>query len=409
VALAVALGAAPAAHAGSVAAVDHLSGVRNPATGAPSVPGDRPDRVRAIAAWAALAVAAAGEDPASWRSGGRSLAGAIGRRPARGVIPMARWALAANVARRLTARDAAALLNAFTAARSASGGIGAGDLDTAWALLGLRAVGAPATAPAVADALAALRVRQRPDGGWVSADGAISDTAATGAAVQALAAWGEPVAGPQLAAARAWLLSARRPDGGFPAVPGGAATSIDTAWGALAVWALGESPRRRPWARAGAGPLTLLGARQRADGGIADTPGAPSGTFATALTVLALRGRPLPVAAARSGVVAGRAPVVVRRRPAPGDPPGRLVLIAYRDEPGGTGVDPAAVRLFVGGVDLTRAARITRLSLQIDAAVLPRLPAAVELRLADRAGNRRVERWVLGGARPISTRAAERR
>lgn len=396
------LGGAPAAIAGSAAAVDHLSGVRNPATGAPSVAGDTPVRVRAIAAWAAIAVAAAGEDPAAWRSGGRTLAGAIGRRPGTGVVPVARWILAAHASRRLTARDGAAARAAFAAATRPDGGIGAGDLDTAWALLALAVTGGDA-APRAVPALAALRARQRPDGGWASGRDPVSDTAATAAAVQALTAWDEPRTGPALSRARAWLLAARRPDGGFAGLASGRSTAIGTAWAALAVWAMGESPRARPWARGGRSPLRLIQDRQRADGGVADTPGARSSTFATALAVLALRGRPLPVAPGAAGTVARRTPVVVLRRPAPGDAPGPLVVVRYRDDTGGTGVDPTAVRLLVGGRDLTRLARISPFALQLDADRLPALPAVLELRLADRAGNRRTERWALGASPARST------
>ncbi|MCC6830728.1 MAG: hypothetical protein IT200_05210 [Thermoleophilia bacterium] len=389
------LAAAPAASAGSTAALDHLSGVRNPATGTPSVPGETPQRVRATAAWAAIAVAAGGEDPAAWRSGGRSLAGAVGRRPGSAVIPVARWTLAAHASRRLTARDALAVRLALAAAGRPDGGIGAGDLDTAWALLALAVTGPDAAAQAQ-PALAALRARRHADGGWASESDPASDTAATAAAAQALAAWGEPAGGPVLSGTRRWLLAARRPDGGVAPRVTGRSTSVDTAWAALAVWAMGESPRARPWARAGRSPLAFIGARQRADGGVADTRGAPSSTFATALAVLAMRGRPLPVGPAAAGAVTRRAPVVVRRSPAPGDPPGTLVLVRYRDETGGTGVDPASVRVLVGGADLTRAARISRFGLQLPAAALPSLPAVLELRIADRAGNRRVERWTLG-------------
>ncbi|MFN8122765.1 MAG: prenyltransferase/squalene oxidase repeat-containing protein [Thermoleophilia bacterium] len=254
-----------------------------------------------------------------------------------------------------------------------------------------------------APALQALRARQHADGGWAAVTGSVSDTAATAAAVQALAAWGEPAGAPAMTLARGWLLAARRPDGGFAPLATGRSTSVDSAWAALALWAMGESPRSRPWARAGRSPLGLIADRQRADGGVADTRGAPSSTFATTLAVLALRGRPLPVGPGATGAAAVRAPVVVRRSPAPGDPPGPLVVVRYRDDPGGTGIDPAAVRLVVGGADLTRAARISPFGLQVPAVVLPALPAVLELRLADRAGNRRTERWVLGGARTAST------
>jgi hypothetical protein len=72
------------------------------------------------------------------------------------------------------------------------------------------------------------------------------------------------------------------------------------------------------------------------------------------------------------------------------------VTVAYRDEPGGTGVDRRAVRLVVGGRDVTARASVTALSLQLPSAALGTLPARAELTLADRAGNVRVVRWTIG-------------
>gem|GEM_PF-542112 len=385
---------AAAAPAGSGPALDHLSA--EAAQDARRGPG-RDRRARALAAWAVLAVTAAGEDPATWTGAGGSLLAALGPLPRTAdPIRLARWTLAAGAAGRLGAaeRRVAARLLAQRAA------VPAAPLGAAWALLGLRAAGAAAPgAPAVLRAH--LVATQLPAGGWAADGGERADTAATGAAAQALAAWGEDAEGPVLRRARAWLAATQRRDGGWGPRPGGVSTGVDTAWAVLALHALGADPAAAPWARRAGGPLARLRRMQGDDGGVADLPGGAADPLATRLAVLALRGARLPAPPRRLGPAADRRPRVVRRSPAPGGAPGARLVVLVRDEPGGTGVDPGAVRLRMDGRDVTPAARVTPFSLQVPAAGLGALPATAELRLPDRAGNVRVLRWRVGGrARP---------
>jgi hypothetical protein len=345
-----------------------------------------------------LAVSAAREDAGAWRTpAGVGLADALGPRPTAPGVALARWVLAVRAAGRLPAAGASAAAAALAAGQDpATGAVAGAAPATAWTVLALAATGAPGAGARDAGA-AALRGLRNPDGGWGSAPGVRSDVPSTAAALQALAASGALPADPVVRDGRAWLLAARRADGGWGPLAGArASTGAATAWAALAVWAMGESPARAPWTRGRRGPLRLLAARQLPDGGVPDAGRVRADLVATCAAVLALRGRPLPVLRPGRGTPPDRAPRVVRREPAPGDLPGRVVTVSYRDDPGGTGVDPRRVRLTVGGRDLTRVASISALSLQVPGAAVGPLPAPVVLRLADRAGNARVVRWTIG-------------
>ena len=118
--------------------------------------------------------------------------------------------------------------------------------------------------------------------------------------------------------------------------------------------------------------------------------------LATALTALAFAGRPLPLESTASAVVVSHGPRVIRRSPVDGGHPGEVVLVAYRDNPGGTGVDPGQVRFVVGGRDVTAAARVTSLGLQVATNRVGPRPATAVLLLTDRAGNSSRTVWTIG-------------
>lgn len=396
VATAALLGGAPApARAGSAAALDNLTGLRDPATGGLlAAAGAATIARRAQDGWAALAVVAAGEDPRLWRLGSLTLRSAAGPRPPRSrPVALARWVTTAVAVGDLSPADRAA-------AGADLGALAAADPDTphtrpleaAWTLIGLQALGERSAAE---DAAAALVASQRSDGGWSSGSSGRSDTSATAAAVQALAALGRPEDRPARDRARGWLAAAQRLDGGWGPTRGrGPSTGLDTAWAALAVWALGTAPSSAPWTRRAGGPLALLARRQNPDGGVADAPNGASVPIVTAMAVLAWRGRPLPLTPPLAlAAPAVRRPHLLRRAPAPGGAPGALVSVVYADDPGGTGVDPRGVRIWAGARDVTAQARITAFSLQIPAVALGPLPTVVRLRVPDRAGNVRDASW----------------
>jgi hypothetical protein len=256
----------------------------------------------------------------------------------------------------------------------------------------------PAGARPIRSAAAALERSQRGDGGWSitpEAPGSGPNTAA--AAVQALVAAGRTRRAPPLRRARSFLRRAQNSDGGFSAVVGGQSTALTTAWVVLAIRALGERPADAPWRRGG-GPLALLRALQLPDGGVRNArDSAAASSWATAQTAIAFAGRPLPLRPRFTRPTPRRAPRVVGLEPAPGAVVTGPLVVRYRDDREGTGIDRAAVRLRVAGRDLTARARVTSASLRLPSFLVPSGTVSVELLLVDRAGNRRTTRWSVIG------------
>lgn len=359
-------------------ALDYLSARQDPSTGAI---GAEPGRA-ADTAWAAMAVAGAGEAPGAWARGGPALAAAVTSLPGDSVGDLLRVA----VARRAAGTVDDALSQRVAAQQSADGSFGGSAGTTAWGLLALRAVGRAPDDAAVGAAVRALGALRAPDGGWASVPGAAqSDAVATASGIQALRAARVPVGDPVLVGARARLLALRDPTGGF------ARSAVPTAWAVLAIRSLGERPARGAWARGGS-PLALLEALQDPDGGIRPTPASRPSVFATAVTALALSRGLLPVAPGASATP-DRAPRVVRRTPATGDVVRGVLSVRYVDERGGTGVDPARTRITVNGADFTRRARVTPFTLQVREGRLPIGNLSVSVTVRDRAGHATTSSW----------------
>ena len=343
-------------------------------------------------AWATLAVTAAGERPARWRSGRASLRDAIAR-PLRTPLlgDLARTAVAASAAgldpRRVGGRN---LLREVLTAQAADGSIGDRPSTTAWGILALRAGGLPVGSRSVDRARRALEREQRRDGGW-SADASPLglDPNTTSVAVQALVAAGRtPGRATSLRRARDFLRRAQSPDGGFPVVVGGESTALTTAWVTVALRALGDHPDRPPWNRGG-GPLALLRRLQLPDGGVRNSRDSQSASvWATSQAALAFAPGPLPL-----GPRGGRQTPPRTPRAVLGEPGGGGLVVRYRDDQGGTGVDPASVRVRVGGRDVTAEARVTQSILKLPPGGVPAGRATVALTIADRAGNARSVLW----------------
>jgi hypothetical protein len=402
IALAIVALALPAsADAGPLAkALDHLSARQDPVGGGfAAEAGTDP----ALTAWGAMAVAAAGEDPGRWRRGRASLARAVGRPLERPMLGDLERAAVAAAAAGLDPRDVGGrdLVRAVLRAQRGDGAIGDSPSTTAWGILALRAGGLRSGARPIRLARAALERLQRPDGGWSLAPEAPgSGPNTTSVAVQALVAAGRsPGRSPALAAARDFLAAAENPDGGFPAIVGGESTALTTAWVVVALSAIGEDPAAAPWSRAG-GPLSHLRRLQLPDGGVRNTRGSPeSSVWATSQAVLAFTRRPLPLGLRAAGDVPRRVPRVVWREPAAGGRVAGPLIVRYRDEDGGTGVDPRAVRLALDGRDVTGRALVTPFALQYPGAGVPARRVTVRLTLGDRAGHEMTTSWQIVGAR----------
>ena len=152
-ALGLALALPAQALAGPLAkALDHLSARQDPVAGGF---GEEPGSDPTYTAWAALAVAAAGEDPARWRNGLASLRDAVAapqRLPKLADLELTAVAAAASGLdpRSVGGRNA---VREVIAAQRADGSIGDSPATTAWGILALRAGGLdPARGPSAARA-----------------------------------------------------------------------------------------------------------------------------------------------------------------------------------------------------------------------------------------------------------------
>ena len=76
-----------------------------------------------------------------------------------------------------------------------------------------------------------------------------------------------------------------------------------------------------------------------------------------------------------------------------GEPRGGGLVVRYRDDQGGTGVDPASVHVSVGGRDVTDEARVTARILELPSRRVPAGRSTVALTISDRAGNARSVQW----------------
>ena len=398
VALALGLVAPAPALAGPLAkALDHLAARQDPVAGGVN---EGPGTDVAYSAWAALAVTAAGEDPARWRSGLVTLADAVAqpvRRPRLGELELI--AVAARAAgldpRSVGGRNP---VRRVLAAQRADGAVGDSAVTTAWGILALRAGGLAPRARAVRRARVALARAQNRDGGWSSAPGMPSSSPnTTSAAVQALWSAGvRPGRGPVLARARSFLARAQNRDGGFAPVAGAGSQALTTAWVTVALHTIGEDLGSRPWSRGG-GPLEALRGMQLANGGVRnERDSTRASVWATSQAALAFARGPLPLAPRRLRRVPRRAPRVLWRHPAPGEPTRGALTVRYRDDRGGTGIDPADVRLRVGARDVTGEAIVAPFALRLPARDA-RPGAPVRLTLRDRAGNASATAFRLGG------------
>ena len=267
-------------------------------------------------AWAALAVAAAGEDTARWRRGRVSLRAAVLRplvAPTLGDLER-QAVVAAAVGADPRAAGGRNLVREVLRAQLADGSIGPDSNTTAWGILALAAGGLGPGSQATRRARVALERIQRSDGGWaLTEEDPESGPNTTSTAVQALVAAGhDPRTSFALRRARAFLLTAQNRDGGFSPVVGGTSTALTTAWAALAVRALGERPSRAPWDRRG-GPMRFLTGLQLPDGGVRNAASSrvPS-VWATSELALAFSGKYLPFTRlVRRSTPAGREPTGV--------------------------------------------------------------------------------------------------
>jgi len=246
--------------------------------------------------WAALGLAAAGENPQDVTRDGHSLIGYVERGAdssdpgdvERNILVAAAAGLEATS---FGGRDLVAELRADL---RPNGSVNDQTNWTSFAVLALRAAG---VAPPRAT-LAWLVRQQDGDGGFNFATrGGLSDVDDTGAALEALAGVGGSAASRARVRAVAYVRGRQDRDGGFPSMPGAGSNAQSTAFGVQGLIAAGVDPGSLH-RRGSPSPLDYLRSLIAADGHVRyarSTDQSP--VWVTAEAVMALDGRPLPIAA----------------------------------------------------------------------------------------------------------------
>jgi energy-coupling factor transport system substrate-specific component len=293
------------------------------------------------AGWAALGVAAAGNNPQDVTRGGHSAIGYIAGGVGSATDP-------GSVERTILVVHAAGLspysfgghnlVSALERDIRPNGSVANQVNWTAFAVLALRAAG---TGPPAATIGWLLR-QQDADGGFNFAGrGGQSDADDTGAALEALAGSDGSAAARGRARAVRYLRANQDADGGYASLPGAGSNAQSTAFAVQGLLGAGVNPssvRRR-----GASPLDYLRSLIAADGHVRYSRGTDqTPVWVTAEALMALDGKALPLA-----------PVARRQRPAPHHsaapakaPPARIATVAPAHHR--TRARPAPVRVPAG-------------------------------------------------------------
>jgi energy-coupling factor transport system substrate-specific component len=283
---------APASARAATSPVGYLRAAQNADGGFGAAPGQASAGL--YTGWAALGLAAAGEDLRRVSRGSTGLLTYIGSAPGMlsDVGSLERTILVAHAGgaspRHFGGHDLVALLQRHIRANgSVSGQVNL----TAFAVLALRAAG---VAPA-ARTYAWLVGQQDSDGGFSFAGaGGSSDVDDTGSVLEALAGRGGSAAAARRHAV-AYLRRQQDRDGGFPQESGGGSNAQSTAWAVQGLDAVRVSPSSLH--RGGPSPLAYLHSLVRSNGAIRysresdQTP-----VWVTGEVLMALQGKPLPVA-----------------------------------------------------------------------------------------------------------------
>ncbi len=272
---------------------------------------------------------------------------------------------------------------------------------TIWAILAMHAAGV--TGDRLDTAVAWLRDQALDSGGFPSEAGRPADVDDTAAAIQALLAGGVSTDATVIQSALAFLRGAQRSDGGFPNyLTDGYTYAESTAWAIQAISAVGQDPAS--WTVGDNNPVKALKALQPVPG-----PGYfehRSGKVATPLlttpqAIIALSGATVGDGVNTSFDVFPRklptlvTPMVFKPQVSDIKPAADAKLTSstvtfsasYVDGAGGTGIAAGGVRIFVDGVERTKAASVSSSSIVLKLTGVPNGTHRWELRVADRSGN----------------------
>lgn len=272
-------------------ALDYLGG-RQQADGGFAEPGQSSSDT--LTAWVVSAIAAAGEDPGSWRRSGNSPIDYLssGAGSLSNLTDLERSCLAVCSAggdpRAFGGRN---LVAGITGQIGNDGHLGTMINEHCWGLIALAAAGE--TVPESCRSW--LTSKQNIDGGFGFNEGSASDPDDTGAALQALMATGESADSSTVSRALTYLQFCHSSDGGFYWQTT-TSNVASTAWAVQGISATGEDPDSASWSKSGKTPLDFLKRQQQSDGHIkysADSDSHPA--WMTAESIPALLKKPYPL------------------------------------------------------------------------------------------------------------------
>jgi energy-coupling factor transport system substrate-specific component len=292
----------------------YLLGAQNADGGFGSAPNSSSTQL--FSGWAVLGLAAAGHNPQDVRHGGASalayIASGAGSLSDPGSLE--RTILAVRAAgRSIRSFSGHDLLAALERDFRRDGSISDQVNLTSFAVLALRAAG---TSPPPAMWRWLIR-QQDEDGGFsFSTGGSTSDVDDTAATLQALSSAGS-VAAHSRARAVGFIRAAQNRDGGFPSEPGGDSNAQSTAWAVQGLLSARVDPGSLH--RHGAvSPVQYLRSLIRSDGHVSYSRGNDqSPVWVTAEALMALAGKPLPLAPVPLAAVPRVAQAPVRPAAAP--------------------------------------------------------------------------------------------
>jgi len=284
-----------------------------------SEPGRGGNGQDATTAWCIMALSAAGVDPSSVRSQGRSPLDFLATQSAnwRSVTDYERTLLAVVAGGGnpydFAGLDLVAKVKSF---QRPGGNIGDAVNSNAFGILAYKAAGVGIPPGAVQWQKAA----QNRDGGWGNSPGAASNPDMTAASIMALRAAGVDPGDPCIASALFYLRSIQNGDGGF-AFQSASSDVSATAWCVQALVAAGQDPAGTAWSKNGNTPWSFILSMQAPDGHFVWMQGRDvNPLWTTAYAVCALARKPYPVAVFRgSGNASGQGTVAAPQAGSGGD------------------------------------------------------------------------------------------
>lgn len=283
--------------------VAYLEGAQNADGGFGGAIGQRSSEL--YSAWVAMGLAAAGRNPLSVRRSGHSLLHALRGEAStlEGAGDVERTILALHACGLpASAFPGVSLVGKLRRERKSDGSFAHLVNITAFAIFALRVAGSSADNQIVNSAGRWLAAQQNHDGGFGFAGrGGGEDVDDTAAAMQAVIDASGQRGGAVVARAMAYLRRAQNQDGGFPQQAGGESNAQSTAWAVQGLDAAGVNMNavKRGGSRS---PLGYLESLAAPDGSVRySRTSAQTPVWVTAEALIALAGKPFPVAPTFSG------------------------------------------------------------------------------------------------------------